>query len=182
MRRERLEITKEILQAILVRLDHTHDDVNLRAAYCTAFAASYGWGSLLGKPGITNLISNTSPEVGGSVQLGVLLQLPASKTNPFRKWVAIPLSLSGDATCPVCVMRTVQSLPLITFGTSVLSVIWPIRSGMGTSQTFTAYYFRVLIQRFLAVTHSTAALLTQLSSGNSESRHQKDGEVEKRLY
>jgi hypothetical protein len=36
---------------------------------------------------------------------GVLLQLPASKTDPFRKGIVIPLSPSGDATCPVVALR-----------------------------------------------------------------------------
>jgi hypothetical protein len=38
-KRERLEITKEILEAMLVNLHLTHDDLNLQAAFCLAFSA-----------------------------------------------------------------------------------------------------------------------------------------------
>jgi hypothetical protein len=44
----------------------------------------------------------------GSVQFvhnGVLLQLPASKSDPFRKGVSIPLSPSGDSICPVAALH-----------------------------------------------------------------------------
>lgn len=37
--RVRLEITKEILHAMLSTFDLIHDEINLRAAFCTAFAA-----------------------------------------------------------------------------------------------------------------------------------------------
>ena len=46
-KRERLEITKKILEAILQNLGPTHDDVNLRAAFCTAFAGFLHMGELI---------------------------------------------------------------------------------------------------------------------------------------
>jgi hypothetical protein len=45
----------------------------------------------------------------GSVQFvneGVILHLPASKTDPFRKGVSIPFSPSNDEICPVTALRT----------------------------------------------------------------------------
>ena len=36
---------------------------------------------------------------------GVLLQLPASKSDPFRRGVSIPLSPSHDSLCPVTALR-----------------------------------------------------------------------------
>ena len=83
-----------------------HDDVNLRATFCTAFAAFLRIGEFTW--------TQWSPDSSlrflsrGSVQFvtdGVLLRLPASKTDPFRKGVTIPLSPSHDSTCPVAALR-----------------------------------------------------------------------------
>src|SRR5579859_677457 len=102
---ERLEITKEILQAILVQLDCMHDDINLRAAYCTAFAAFLRMGEFTWKAwddqSHIQYLSRSSVQF---VPDGVLLQLPASKTDPFREGIVIPLSPSEDATCPVAAL------------------------------------------------------------------------------
>ena len=104
--RVRLEITKEILHAMLSTFGPIHDDVNLRAAFCTAFAAFLRIGEFTW--------TQWSPDSSlrflsrGSVQFvtdGVLLRLPASKTDPFRKGVTIPLSPSHDSTCPVAALR-----------------------------------------------------------------------------
>lgn len=59
-KRKRLEITKEILEAILQNLSSTLDDVNLRAAFCTAFAGFIRMGDSHGLPGVINLPSNNS--------------------------------------------------------------------------------------------------------------------------
>jgi len=40
----------------------------------------------------------------------VILQLPASKTDPFRTGVSIPLSPSGDIACPVGTLRSLVQL------------------------------------------------------------------------
>jgi len=106
-KRERLEITSEILQAILVTLRYTHDDINIYAAFCTAFAGflrigEFTWSTWNDR----SFLQSLSRESIQFVQDGVILQLPASKTDPFRKGVSIPLSPSGDITCPVSALRT----------------------------------------------------------------------------
>src|SRR5579859_5478369 len=112
-KRERLEITSEILQAILVTLRYTHDDVNIYAAFCTAFAGflrigEFTWLTWNNQSFLQSLSR-------GSIQFvpdGVILQLLASKTDPFRTGVSIPLSPSGDIACPVSALRTlVQRYP-----------------------------------------------------------------------
>ena len=105
--RERLEITSEILQAILVTLRYTHDDINIYAAFCTAFAGflrigEFTWSTWNDQ----SFLQSLSRESIHFVRDGVILQLPASKTDPFRKGVSIPLSPSGDSTCPVIALRT----------------------------------------------------------------------------
>lgn len=105
---ERFEITKEILQAMLLNLHQNHDDINLRAAFCVAFAgflrlSEFTWSHWDTQSSFLQHLSR------GSIQFvaeSVLLQLPASKTDPFRKDVSIPLSPSGDTTCPVSALRT----------------------------------------------------------------------------
>ena len=104
--RVHLEITKEILHAMLSTFGPIHDDINLRAAFYTAFAAFLR----IGKFTWTQWSPDSSLQFlsRSSVQFvtdGVLLQLPASKTDPFRKGVTIPLSPSHDSTCPVAALR-----------------------------------------------------------------------------
>jgi len=104
--RIRLEITKEILHAMLSTFRPVHDDINLRAAFCTAFAAFLRIGEFTWPQ--WNPDSSLQFLSRGSVQFvtnGVLLRLPASKTDPFRKGVTIPLSPSHDSTCPVATLH-----------------------------------------------------------------------------
>jgi integrase len=105
--RERLEITKDILRSLLLHLNFTHDDINLRAAFCTAFAGflrmgEFTWSSWDQQSSIYRLTRSSVQFVNE----GVILHLPASKTDPFRKGVSIPLSSSNDETCPVTALRT----------------------------------------------------------------------------
>src|SRR5436190_6110209 len=105
-KRERLEITKEILEAMLVHLHVTHDDLNIRAAFCLAFSAflrisEFTWAKWDNQSFLLHLSR-------GSVQFvhdGILLHLPASKSDPSRKGVCIPLSKSSQATCPVSTLQ-----------------------------------------------------------------------------
>src|SRR5579859_4221235 len=105
-KRERLAITKEILQAIVLNLRGTHDDINLRAAFCTAFAAflrmaEFTWSCWNDKSFLQHLSRGSVQFLGDKV----ILTLPASKSDPFRQGVAIPLCSSGDSTCPVTALR-----------------------------------------------------------------------------
>jgi hypothetical protein len=92
-KRERLEITKEILEAMLVNLHITHDDLNVRGEFT--------WSKWDNQSFLLHLSC-------GSVQFvhhGILLHLPASKSDPFRKGVSIPLSKSSDTTRPVSTLE-----------------------------------------------------------------------------
>ena len=66
------------------------------------------WASSHGPRGIINLESPIQKLSCGSIRFvndGVLLQLPASKSDPFRRGVSIPLSPSHDSLCPVTALR-----------------------------------------------------------------------------
>ena len=106
-KRERLEITSEILKAILVTLRHTHDDINIYAAFCIAFAGflrigEFTWSTWNNRSFLQSLCRQSIQ----FVRDGVILQLPASKTDPFHKGVSIPLSPSGGKPCPVSALCT----------------------------------------------------------------------------
>jgi integrase len=106
--RERKEITKEVLQSLVSHLTHTHDDVNLQAAFCVAFAAflrvdEFTWKDWTSQSHLFRLSR-------GSIRFAddghsVTIQLPSSKTDQFRHGVMIPLSASHDLTCPVVALR-----------------------------------------------------------------------------
>jgi len=87
---------------------NTHDDINLLAAFTTAFAAflrpsEFTW----------NAWDYTSSPLShlsrGSVKFtpaGVLLHLPKSKTDQFRKGETIPIASSPDVACPVKALKS----------------------------------------------------------------------------
>jgi hypothetical protein len=105
--RKRLEITREILLAIISTLTHDHDDTNLRAAFCVAFAAflrpsEFTWETWDGTSSLTHISRQSitfAPE-------GALLYLPKSKTDQFRQGHTIALAYSHDEVCPVMALRT----------------------------------------------------------------------------
>ena len=134
-RRERFEITKEVLQAILRNLCLNHDDVNLYAAFCVAFAGflrvgEFTWSHWDSQSFLYKLSR-------GSIQFipdRVLLLLPASKIDPFQKGISIPLSTSGDSTCPVsalCCLFThypqPATAPLFSYSYSLFDRSWVLR-------------------------------------------------------
>ena len=101
--RLRKEITKDILLSILPYINKdTHDDLNIYAAFCTAFAAflrcgEFTWDSWKSDSHLFYLSR-------GSIQFqldSVTLHLPSSKTNPYRQGPLIPLARSSDIACPV---------------------------------------------------------------------------------
>src|SRR5579859_1247862 len=90
---KRLEITSEILQAVLVTIRYTHDDINIYAVFCTALTGflhigEFTW-STWNNRSFPQSLSHESIQF---VRDGIILKLPASKTDPFRKGVSIPLS------------------------------------------------------------------------------------------
>jgi hypothetical protein len=101
--RPRKEITKDILVAILSHLNKdTYDDLNIYAAFCTAFAAflrcgEFTWDSWKADSHLFYL-SRSSVQFHEN---SVTLALPSSKTDPYRQGTWIPLARSSDIACPV---------------------------------------------------------------------------------
>ena len=106
--RHRKEITKDILISILAHLRNTHDDINIRAAFCTAFAAflrlgEFAWDTWTSQ---SHLIQLSRGSIQFTSDGNALLHLPASKTDQFRQGTIIPLAASHDSTCPVSALKT----------------------------------------------------------------------------
>lgn len=107
--RERGEIERPLLLAMLNSLSNTFDHVNLRAAFTIAFAAFLRAGELTWSK--WNSTDHTTHLSRGSVTFlkdgtGVLLHLPCSKTDPLGKGTIIPLAPADDIACPVSSLRT----------------------------------------------------------------------------
>ena len=105
--RSSLEVTKEVLEKLVSGLGSSFDDVNLRAAYCTAFAAflrvgEFTWETWTDKSHVTKI---SRKSVTFDVDGNALLHLPTSKTDPYGKGTVVPLAKSGDSTCPVSALR-----------------------------------------------------------------------------
>jgi len=88
-------------------LRQSHDDLNIRAAFCIAFAAFLRPGELTWKKWGPNAhlthLSRSSIEFTPN---GLLLHLPKSKTDQQRAGVSIPIAPSPDeATCPVTTLH-----------------------------------------------------------------------------
>jgi hypothetical protein len=99
--RDRKEVTKEILVPIVAHLRNTHDDINIRAAFSTAFAAFLRVGEFTWETWATQ--SHLTQLSRGSIQFtpsgNALLHLPASKTDQFHQGTIVPLATSHDTTC-----------------------------------------------------------------------------------
>jgi hypothetical protein len=105
--RERREITRDVLLAIVPTFNNnSYDDINLRAAFTVAFSAflrpgEFTWDKWTKLSFLTHISR-------GSIQFksdGVLLHLPKSKTDQFRKGSNIAISPSNDAACAVAALR-----------------------------------------------------------------------------
>ena len=76
-------------------------------AFCIAFAGFLRMGEITWSTWNNQSFLQLLPR--GSIQFvpdGVILQSLASKTDPFRRGVTIPLSTSGDIACPVSALCT----------------------------------------------------------------------------
>ena len=109
-RQERLPITREILICILQQIPDIYDGLNNKAALCLGFSAF-----LHTEEFIYDKWEETSPNFAltrSSVSFeeddNLILILPASKTDYFRKGVRIPLAAAtnGSSTCPAIALRT----------------------------------------------------------------------------
>ena len=106
--RERAEITKDVLTAIVATLRNDYNGLNLKAAFCTAFAAflrpaEFTWEKWDPTSSPLTFVSRQSIQF---TTQGILLHLPKSKTDQYRQGSIIPLSPSGDSTCPVNALQT----------------------------------------------------------------------------
>jgi hypothetical protein len=98
-----MDITKTILSQLVAQLNDTYDDINLYAAFCTAFAAflrlgEFTWDSWSAESHLTSISRGS---ITFTIDGNVLLHLPVSKTDPYRQGTTIPLAASHDSTCPI---------------------------------------------------------------------------------
>ena len=108
-RRERFPITREILIRILQQIPDTYDGLNNKAALCLGFSAFLRAGEFTydkweeTSPNFALTRSSVSFQEDGNI----VLTLPASKTDFFRKGVCIPLAAAknGSPSCPVSALR-----------------------------------------------------------------------------
>ena len=109
-RRERRPITRDVLLKMLARLDtNTPDGANMHAAFCLAFAGFLRVGEF------TYTKADTQTDDFGDwfvtrnhVSLGrdsLTLDIPASKTDTFRRGISIPIAATNDAACPLKSLR-----------------------------------------------------------------------------
>lgn len=113
--RLRKEITKDILLSLLHQLNPMlHDDMNLYAAFCLAFAAflrcgEFTWNIWTSESHLTNLSRRSvlfKPDGHAA------LHLPYSKTDPFHQGITIQLARAPDISCPVTALsRLFQHFP-----------------------------------------------------------------------
>jgi integrase len=104
--RERREITRDILLAIVPTFTNSHDDINLRAAFTVAFSAFLRPGEFTwDKWDELSFLTHVSR---GSITFkndGAVLHLPKSKTDQFRKGCDIAIAPANDAACAVAALR-----------------------------------------------------------------------------
>jgi hypothetical protein len=107
-KRLRLPLTAPILRRIVAEIKHDDfDSVNLKTALCVAFAAflrsgEFTWDSWDSSSSQFHL-SRRHVTINRDNSATVIL--PASKTDPFRKGVAIQLAPSQSSICPVRALR-----------------------------------------------------------------------------
>jgi len=113
-RRQRTPLTHPYLLTILNTLGHTsYDDVVLRAAFTLAFAGFLRVGEFTyqqtdldtGNAFCNWFLTKSSIQlIAGGAHLE--LNLPASKTDPFRHGIQLTIAASHAAGCPVMAMKS----------------------------------------------------------------------------
>ena len=105
-------ITKNVLLSILRTLDtSTIDGANFHTAFCLAFAGFLRIGEFTYEPGDTRYqdfkdYHVTRRSITFSAN-SICLHLPASKTDPFRHGVTIPIAATDREACP---LQSLQNL------------------------------------------------------------------------
>lgn len=133
--RERRPLTRPILLQILLKFDtSTQYGASTHAAFCVAFAGFMRIGEFTWsesdrlKPDFSRwFLTRQSVDLKGD---HLILHLPASKTDPFRKGVQITIAATNDEACAV---RSVSQL-LARFPTSPSSPLFEISPGIAFSR------------------------------------------------
>ena len=114
--RERLPITRDLLLRLVARLDiSTYEGSTLQAAFCLAFAAflrigEFTWSSTDWNAGSDNFhqwhMTRSSVHfyptpTQGHIPERLLLTLPATKTDPFRRGITLTIAAVNDNACAV---------------------------------------------------------------------------------
>jgi integrase len=113
--RERKAITRDVLLDVLATFDTaSRPGATLHAAFCLAFAGflragEFTWESRdLDDADFANLFITRS-----SIKLfadRLELDIPASKTDPFRKGVTLRIAATGDAGCAIASLRRMLAI------------------------------------------------------------------------
>lgn len=169
---ERKDITKDILSTITTYLMDTYDDINLKAAFCTAFAGflrmgEFTWSAWTATSHLTQVSRGSVEFISNNT---IILHLPSSKTDPFRTGTTIPIAAANDATCPVAMLRLLfirypkpRNAPLFSNSQNSFNYSWVIRrlstlllqAGLNP-KGYSGHYFR----RGAANTASQAGIAT----------------------
>lgn len=112
VKRERLPITKDILLQLVLRLDITTEPhAIIHAAYCLAFAGFLRAGEFTySKRDLEDSNFASWHLTRQSIEFlpdRLLLTLPASKTDRYRRGITLTIAASGDAACAV---KSLQNL------------------------------------------------------------------------
>jgi hypothetical protein len=107
-RRIRLPLTSEILACIVLQISNDKDGANLKAALCVAFARFLRSGEFMWETWdtLSHQFHLARKHITFNTNGSIILTLPVSKTDPYRKGTPIYLSQSPSILCPVKALTT----------------------------------------------------------------------------
>ena len=115
-KRERLEITKDIVLKMLITIDtSTFNGLNVYASFCVAFSSFFRPGELTWDkwdPNNSHLTHIARKSVKFTPN-GVVIHLQKSKTDQYGEGTNLTLSYADDASYPMKALSHLQSGPLV---------------------------------------------------------------------
>ena len=111
-KQERRPITRDVLSKLLGKLNpKSRDGANVHAAFCLAFAgflriSKFTYSAMEQRDPEFNQWHVTRSSISFNGDTSLELRLPASKTDPWRRGVTIPIAATFDAACPVAALKS----------------------------------------------------------------------------